>query len=126
MRSKDADHPLTRAAIQINFVVALMFTIPMTFVGFTIIRLAAVSFALEQSYWDPRGAVPFAFIFASMFAWIGWVSIVYGLEKMKLSLHEKSLVMVSLGSVCGLISAFFLMGVDSKPDRIDNFGAENF
>ena len=72
-----------------------MYAIPMAFVGFALIRLAAISVAVSKPVIDPRIAVPVLFIIASIFGWIGiGVGFCLGNET---HLHAKSLTLVTLG-----------------------------
>lgn len=57
-----------------------MFTVPMTFVGFAIIRMAVVSVALSKPFNDPRIIVPVMFMAASMCGWAGWLTITHGFK----------------------------------------------
>ena len=72
MKSVQAESGFVRAALQINFLISLLYAIPMSFVGFALLRLAAISLAKESTFIDARIAVPLMFIIASLFAWIGW------------------------------------------------------
>ena len=47
--------------------------IPMAFVGFVALRLAAISIATQSDAIDPRTLAPSLFLLASAFSWLGWV-----------------------------------------------------
>jgi len=72
-----------------------MYSIPMTFVGFAIIRMAVISFALSKPFDDPRIVVPVLFIAASVCGWAGWLLTIHGFKKE--SEQKKALKLVTAG-----------------------------
>ena len=72
-----------------------MFTIPMTFVGFVIIRMAVISFALSKPFDDPRFVVPVMYLAASICGWAGWLTTIHGFKND--SEQKKALKLITAG-----------------------------